>query len=126
MGTQVLRMNYNHCKEQFAINYLSHKEALDHCVLATLMYIDKVKQRLSNLHFEDRVLQQHWVARDRLPHHEAVVLELGLNAYRHHLEDLHEQLELFLERKHEPKAQVVFVSLFLDATYHLCIQFRSF
>lgn len=126
MGTQVLRVNYNHCKDQFAVDYLSHKEAIDRCVLATLLYVDKVKQQLPNLHFEDRTLQQLWVTSRQLKHHEEVLLQLGIHAYRHYLEELHEQLEWFLERKHERSAQVVFVSLFLDATYHLCIQFRSF
>lgn len=126
MSTQVLRINYNHCKEHFAVDYLSHKEALDRCVLATLLYVDKVKQKLNNLYFEDRNLQQYWTNRAMLAHHEDAVLQLGLHSYRHHLEDLHESLEHFLERRYEGHAEVVFLSLFLDATYHLCIQFRAF
>lgn len=125
MMTQVLRINYNHCKDQFAVDYLNHKEGLERCVLATMLYIDKVKQKLSNVHFEDRTLQQHWVSLDQLPHHENVVMQLGLHAYRHYLDEMHDQLEWFLERRHQPKARVVYVSLFLDATWHLCIQFRS-
>ena len=125
MKTQVLRINYNHCAQSLQLDYLNYREALERCVLATLMYIDKVRQPLANLHFENPLLQQHWACRSALAHHEDAVLQLGLHHYRFHLEDLHESLEHFLGRHHPPQAQVVYVGLFLDAACHLCIQFRA-
>jgi hypothetical protein len=126
MHTQVLRINYNHLKPYFAENYLGYKQGLDRCMVAALSTIDLLVQPLNNLYFEDQALQACWETARQQPQHELVVQSLGIVHYRHHLEELHEQLEVFLRHKYSPKTPVVFVSTNLDATCHLSIQLRSF
>ena len=126
MHTQVLRINYNHCKPQLLQEYLPYKQALERCVVATLSAIDRVVMPLPNLWFEDRGLQQNWEQCMHYRSHEQMLGAMGLHHQRHHLEELHEQLEVFLQRRYSQKANAVYVSMNLDAMYHLCIQFRTF
>lgn len=126
MQTKVLRINYNHCKEPLAIDYMTFLRATQRCVMATLLCIDTIKQKLTGLVFEDSELQGLWVNTPRGGTHEQMVVGLGIHAYRHHLEDLHEQLELFLERNFPRDGRHVFVSIHFDAACFLCLQFRYF
>lgn len=126
MHTQILRINYNHLKPYFAPDYLGYKKALDRCVVAVLATCDLLVQPLTNLCFEDSELQACWQAARAQPQHELMIQQLGLVNFRQNLEEMHEQVEVFLHHKYPSKAQIVFVHINLDATYHLCVQFRAF
>lgn len=126
MRTQILRINYNHIKHHFETGYLEYKQALDRCVVGVLSTIHTLIHPLNNVCFEDRTMQSLWEVARQQPQHELMVQSLGIYHHRHHLEELHEQLEVFLRHKYVAKTPVVYISTNLDATCHLVIQMRSF
>lgn len=126
MHIEVLRINFNHCKEFFVADYMGYKNALNRCVIACLTHMNKLRHPLAELQFEDASLQSLWESTNQHPHSEAVIMGLGLDQFRGYLMDMMEDLESFFQRKYPRRKPAVYLQLTVDATYHLCVQLRFF
>lgn len=126
--TYVLRINCNHLKPTDALQYLAVRADINRCLILTFITIDRIVMPLPQLVFEDEGLQSLWVHNKnaRLTH-EQLVQFLHVANYRYMFEELHERIEPFITHHyHSPRAPATVLGVWMDATYHLCLQLRKF
>ena len=123
--TQTFRVNCVHYKELLAQDYLTWKSALVRAAVCAFIYVDRTTTSLKNLVFENREYQYELEnARYVEDIRQTSVGEFS----KYHASVLVEMIhfvEEIIPVKYPHRASVVFVEIYLDASFHLCLNLRS-